>query len=289
MVKSISDVDTAKEFLEIVLKRPGMYVGCERLDYIQIYLCGWLVGAKTYTSCYLDYDMQYWLFMKYSASIDAGTLVGWNLFYRCFGLEKYGIERFKEFIKECSFTKGDEGLREDRVAGQLGDINSYYMFDGQLPAVLNEEEIDKNIDFDNTTASLQELVRLVNYIAPNEYEKIYIFINHETCFLQVRIYYYVLGEGWIDGVTLAEQSDYYRKLLMIHGCVNQFRHNISEQGIITVKVMGKHIELEIEEVEEIRYPFRMGNPSMQLWEGSFEERLQKWQEKHLTRITDEGQ
>lgn len=157
------------------------------------------------------------------------------------------------------------------------------MFDGQLPAVLNEDEIDKNIDFNNTTTSLQELVRLVNYIVPNEYEKMYIFINHEACFLQVRIYYYVLGEGWIDGVTLATQSDYYRKLLMIHGCVNQFRHNISEQGIITVKVIGEHIELEIEEAEEIRDPFRMGDSSMQLWEGSFEERLQKWQEKHLSK------
>lgn len=287
MVKSISDVETAKEFLEVVLKRPGMYVGCERLDYIQIYLYGWLDGRKM--SCNLDYDMQYWLFMKYSASIDAGNIVGWSLFYRCFGLEKYGIERFKEFIKECSFAKVNEGLRKDRVAGQLGDINRYYMFDGQLPAVLNEDEIDKNIDFNNTTTSLQELVRLVNYIVPNEYEKMYIFINHEACFLQVRIYYYVLGEGWIDGVTLATQSDYYRKLLMIHGCVNQFRHNISEQGIITIKVIGEHIELEVEEAEEIRRPFLLGNPSMQLWEGSFEERLQKWQEKHLFKITHESQ
>lgn len=54
-------------------KRPGVYVGRRRLDYIQCFYYGWIYAAPDMFQWYCDYDMQKWLFMQESVSIAHAT------------------------------------------------------------------------------------------------------------------------------------------------------------------------------------------------------------------------
>lgn len=65
----LNECDT-KQLLTQILKRLGMYVGKERLDYSHIFLMGWMAG-------------------RYDISIN-----GWLVFYDYFGTGKKSIDHF---------------------------------------------------------------------------------------------------------------------------------------------------------------------------------------------------
>ena len=92
----------AYELLQNIIKRPGMYVGIGRLDYVDNLFTGYYIGRASLGQengvVFLPHnELQYWLLHTQSASVD-GNIHGRTLFYRCFGIREMAFENYKVFL-----------------------------------------------------------------------------------------------------------------------------------------------------------------------------------------------
>ena len=90
-ISRLENSDEKSLFIE-VMKRPGLYVGSARLDYIKHFVSGFTMSQTLSTGnigneCTLsNYEMQRWLLTDQSSIIrHAISVNAWTLFFRCFG------------------------------------------------------------------------------------------------------------------------------------------------------------------------------------------------------------
>ena len=90
-ISRLENSDEKSLFIE-VMKRPGLYVGSARLDYIKHFVSGFTMSQTLNTGnigneCALsNYEMQRWLLTDQSSIIrHAISVNAWTLFFRCFG------------------------------------------------------------------------------------------------------------------------------------------------------------------------------------------------------------
>ena len=100
----LKDLDEKSLFKEL-MKRPGLYVGSVRLDYLMHFVNGFTMrqslDAKNNDSGFSlsNYEMQQWLLSDQSIIIrHAISINGWTLFFRCFGLQNIAFSNFARYL-----------------------------------------------------------------------------------------------------------------------------------------------------------------------------------------------
>ena len=103
----MKNLKTTRTLLQEIMKRPGMYFGEPRLDYLRIFYTGYVMGASLY-DWDENYDMQQWLFTQESISIQYScSISSWSLFNMYYGIDIPALEQFKKLIHEIPFSVQD--------------------------------------------------------------------------------------------------------------------------------------------------------------------------------------
>lgn len=230
----------AHSFLTAIMKRPGMYVGRNRLELAQIYFDGWCRHQQSLWS--LSYDLKQWLFLRESV-VGTCSLNGWFVFYRTYGMADEAIIQFREFLETREPTSVFEYGAWD-TASEDADLSGFL----SLPRTGPAPDLKPYLDFTNDKtitkeAAAAEILRQVKRIVGKDCKKIKVFMNLGQAVEQVR-FFFDHGSGWKDGVSLNTSLDYYEKMIVLHGYIKQlpFEKSITftatidwEEGILQIR------------------------------------------------------
>lgn len=233
--------------------RPGMFVGANRLDYIERFLNGFLFYKREILkeeSCWnSNYEMQRWLFYKESVSIAHGNVInGWSLMARCYGQEKRACEQFRAFMEETPYP-ADKGKSVPTVAEHIYRIYSYYFWEEK--EIVSDVFLQEAINIIGTVNnSYESIIPFVKQMIPESYEDLLIYVHYETYFLQIRFLYYNQAKGWVDNTALVNQEHYYRDLIILHAYVLLVQKEEHPSHIVTIHSKQNEIVIETMEVAD---------------------------------------
>lgn len=228
------------DFLQMILRRPGMYVGTNRMDYIKIFFDGWRTNQKSMWN--IEYDLQKWLFIRESISY-TGNINAISLFFEYFGLKDDAIQKFREFMEETEVTSCMSLVSLASITDQLSSLSS---FSKDVPK--KDFGLDQYLDYKNKSGNIaqkkeKEILRQIKRLLPKEEKRIRIYINCRSVFLQVRFFFEQDG-SWIDGTTLQDEHDYLKKLIVLHSYIHK-AYKMLENCVITLIYDNDKITTEI--------------------------------------------
>lgn len=209
------NIEEGISLLKTITVRPGMYVGRHRLDLVQIFFDGWCWHQKSMWS--LSYDLKQWLFLRESV-VGSCSLNGWSVFYRTYGVADEAIIQFREFLETNEPTSVFEHGAWDTASEDV-----WLTGPSALPRTKPLPELKPYMDFDyNETITKEEaafeLLRQVKRVVGRECKRLKVFINMGRVVEQVR-FFFDDGFGWTDGVSLNTTSNYYEKIIVLHGYI----------------------------------------------------------------------
>lgn len=94
--------NNTKEFLNLVLKRPGMFVEKIRLDMIVALYHGWCIGRGE-RDWDADFDISNWLWEQEGILRHCDPLK-FFAFYLTYGVKEFAIEKMRQMVEEIPFT-----------------------------------------------------------------------------------------------------------------------------------------------------------------------------------------
>lgn len=240
------------EMIKNIATRPGMFVGDNRLDYIEIYLNGFYAYKKSILKDKLhlpiDYELEKWLFFKESVIIaHAATLNGWSLMMRCYGYEKKACEQFRVFLEETAFIHYNKS-NELTVAQQIFEIYSYFHWNKEIdkdfyPLI---QEIRNMIG--KSKYSYEKIVSFVSKIISEPHDDLWIYLHYENYFQQVRFLYHTESKGWIDNTDLVSCKKYYQNLIILHAYVTLVQKEKHSNHVITIHCKNNKIFVDTMEI-----------------------------------------
>ncbi len=205
---SLSDKDFCKE----IMKRPGMYVGESRLDYIRYFLSGYCICKMSFdTNDDWDenYELQYWVMTNQSACIRRmASLNGWTLFFNCFGIRTIALMNFSRYLHDeiPSPPNIDDRSFHERCAAH--DVYT-------LVNKLEKENEDNFISIKHLIVGI--IGELIGEVDTN-YDDIRVYVYRDTYFSQIRFVFHT-PNGWHDDCNIINKTSNYNKLVKLHAAV----------------------------------------------------------------------
>lgn len=208
--KSICELDE-RSFVRYVAKRPGIFVGAVRLDYVQHFISGFSFGNEKFENgeyfWLLAYEMEYWLMQNQSISIrHAASITGWELFFACFGVRAKAMQQFSAFLHSQVPPPGVEGPRSGVTASKIFAKYAKWHYDEKRPI----QECQKTvIDCIEDMVSNAEI----------EYDELLIYVRRKRLFAQVRFVMHTLN-GWVEDTAILGRPENYGKLINLHAYID---------------------------------------------------------------------
>jgi len=244
------DKQLLKETLIKLTKYPTMYIGKNRFDYIQHFYQGWhMFHSALIYNWMSSYDIQKWLFLKESVSIQTTSLNGWILMQRCYGNRQEAIDQFREMVEQIDLSNGDEYHVADTVAWHIYQIYSVckwnrdrtdwaksigFMYNSEASAYyypLNDRIKSIIGVIEHTYDSILPLVaRMIN----EPFSELWLYLHYERYFLCARFLYRSTGGAWNESTVLSCQADYYNDLVILHAYAALVREEQHSNHIITL-------------------------------------------------------
>lgn len=266
----MKNLKTTRTLLQEIMKRPGMYFGEPRLDYLRIFYTGYVMGASLY-DWDENYDMQQWLFTQESISIQYScSISSWSLFNMYYGIDIPALEQFKKLIHEIPFS-----VRDDNHIPIADRIFSIYLKEKE-----NEYGISQDIALQRRYIVYQTTVsRIEDMINTEEYDNLLIYIYRDIYFMQLRFFYRNKQGEWIDGIN--KQVTEENKLIYLHALVN----TIKDDSISTIQKSNGVMHVTEEALKKKLCHPKHGLPTatilLQNEDALMGSLLQKWKEKWL--------
>lgn len=213
-LKTLAQVISEKDadifdFIQAILKRPGMYVGINRFDYVTHMLNGYCWGrascmSKTEIDWLPDDKLQYWLLHTQSASLDAGALQARSLFNRCFGLDSLAFDSYKSFletplpeIQKTVYKELDEYKEKHNLVR--------YDWEDDVPSDHHQK----------LALSVFQIIDGMIFDTGFKHDKINIYVRRESSFCQVRFLFHS-DRGWMDDQKLIVKPENHNLLIALH-------------------------------------------------------------------------
>jgi len=244
-------IDSRESLREALIKtteRLGVFVGTDRLDYLENLWSGWGLVAPIYPwDC--DYEIQEWIFLRESVSINSGSIHGRYLVPRCYGNNIEAINQYRNLLKSVAFCSMEEKRPGNAISNQLIGISSSFEEDGydffahQAPAEI--KQFAKAL-VSEAKPNYESIIPIIRYMIGENYDDLWVYLHLEACFLCVKFLYHTEQGGWKENVVLVGKENYLQCLLTLHarivfvqknlgeGCLNQIITLRHHQGHITV-------------------------------------------------------
>ncbi len=244
-----------RDEFKLVLKRPALFTGKDRFDYLDIFLRAYYDCSKWNS----DYDIQKWLLINESIILPhAITLTGWQLVPIYYGNKNAAIDSFGRLVDEIAFSTNE--FNEELPALVVYDIYKYckyptlrtnrFFIDEKSDLNSRIPEI-KNI-FSEMKKSYENIIPIAKRMINDTYEDLYIYIRYQAYFFQIRFVY--LKEGkWIDLDDLKNLDDYYFNLVVLHAYAELLQKENHKSHIISIHTNNDETKIAVKKTKDVWY------------------------------------
>lgn len=218
--------------LKKMLKRPGLYFGITRFDYLYEFMNGYTFDQFEQNIASGNHDnefnmmpdaiMQYWFLHKQMAALGSGEMQARELFRRFFGTKDTAFDNYNNFLtfpvpEVSSKHPGDHTM--EHFSSEHPNINGniYWeisCFEKNNSLIRYDWEYDIPADFYDNMA--RALVADIEVLIKNDGfspDMMRIYIRREPLFTQVRFMFH--AEGWHDDTTIIGNPEYNERLIGI--------------------------------------------------------------------------
>ena len=262
----------SKSLCKEIMKRPALYVGVARLDYVLHYLRGF-EHYKHFMNSHeiggwgwnVDGELQYWLMQNQSACIrKCATLNGEILFYKCFGVRTKALKYYAKYLHTDIPKLVDDNDVQFHNRYVARDVN-------ELRKKITAENAKDRAEIESAIMTLIE-----GLIAEEagHYDTIRIYIYRAYYFAQIRFIYHT-PTGWKNDQDMISRESNYEKLIKLHALVETLedkevarlsgRHRSFEKSAVYFhSTLDKSSEVrnDVSDEDSIYYKY-------QQWEDSF--------------------
>jgi len=249
-------IDTKESLREALLKlteRPGVFVGTDRLDYLENFSAGWGMVAPAYPWA-ADREMQEWIFLRESVSMNSGSMHGRSLIPRCYGNRMEAITQYRKMLEEVAFSKREDQKRVATISNLIIGINSsfeedgYDFFAGWAPAAIRQAA---KAFVGEVQRSYESIIPLVSRMIGESFDDLWIYLHFDGCFVCVKFLYHTEGDDWKEHTALAGGESYFQNLLILHGYVTFVQKEEHCRHIITLRHRQGITTVDCKETEDI--------------------------------------
>ena len=200
-----------KSFLKRVMERPGMYVGTNRLDYIQHLVTGYLLGSDSLPSYQINYEMQYWLLHTQGVVLQTTSGNGWLLFYRYFGTSDTAVGQFSKMLHADippSQYPADLHYSDCSVAGEVSKLYLDMRYGEKAKPTVEEIK-----------AELHGAIQTMLAQQDEEYDEVRVYICDIDLYTQFRFVYHTSG-GWRDDTLMLADPKNHAQIVRLHALIH---------------------------------------------------------------------
>ena len=292
-----------KEGLRLIARRPGMYVGGNRLDYFIRFFEGARLGFTLFLheptnntrfcmyNWEFNYDIQKWLLLNESVSIQhAASLNAWQLMQRYYGVKQLGLEKLRVIVEEIEFSDGSEYSLEDTVSKHIYQIYrqykyeiaydfresynpkvsaDYYPVSDKIKSIIGEVKCD-----------YESLIPIITRMINEPYDDLLVYLHYDYYFMCVRFLYRTGKGDWVEFTNLSNQQDYYSNLVILHAYAALIQKEEHKNHIITIRKTNDEVIIESEEAGEMWS--EIDGDVCVVDENSFAASYSRWLESHTT-------
>jgi hypothetical protein len=292
------DKQSLKEALIKLAQRPGLFIGTNRFDYMQLFYYGWDAFSQIHVYRWMsDYDIQRWLFLKESVSIyRAASIDGWTLMQRCYGNRQEAIDQFKSMLDEIELSSRDEYNFMDTVSRHIRQVYLLYKW-GNIDR--QEAEFNSKVSADyypvndmirdaigNVSHSYESIIPIIARMISEQYSDLWIYLHYERYFLCIKFLYHSEKEGWVENIALAHQQDYYRNLVVLHAYASLIQNEEHQNHILTLRHNDGAVTIDCEEtIDEWYGIFNNDIDISDCDKNPFNKSYAEWKRKILSGLT----
>jgi len=239
----IDSKESLREALITLTERPGIFIGTDRLDYLEHFSAGWGLVTPEYP-WNADCEIQEWVFLRESVSIaNAPSIHGRSLLSRCYGNRIEAINQLKTLLEEVEFSSSADKRYNCTVSQQIFCISALFesMFEeneyicpfaGWTPATLKQTVNDLVSEVQNTYDSIVPIIsRMIN----EPHDDLWVYLHYETCFLSVRFLYRTKKGEWKENTDLLDKEYYFQYLLTLHAYAAFVQKEEHKNHIVTLR------------------------------------------------------
>ena len=245
----------AKSFLKKVMERPVMYVGTNRLDYVEHLYSGYMINydhSDSQPPWYMNYEMQYWLLHTQGVVLQNAEWGGLDLFYRYFGTSDTAIDQFSKM------------LHADIPPPQF---HAHFSFlDDSVASEICQFHMDMWNNGDDTEPTAEEIkaeffktIRTLLAQQDEEYDEVRVYICDVGLCTQFRFVYRTPG-GWRDDASMLADSKNHAQMVRLHRLIHdcgysdiQFSRMNSQESAVYFHFFGDSPEWDVVDIaHEIR-------------------------------------
>ena len=204
---SILEIDEKARVKEL-MRRPGLFVGTARLDYLLHFAAGsdlaGMIRKKDHPirSWNVNVELQHWMLTRHSAIIRGdASLNAQSLFFRYFGT---GTQALSEFSRYLHCDEYPIIIFNDEAKNPISNtVYSLYQ---------KEKDNRKSHSIKREVTSIIE-----EWISRDSqpHDEIRIYIRRVNYFTSIRFVYHT-NQGWKDDTVILKDSECFPKLLKLH-------------------------------------------------------------------------
>jgi len=212
-----------------------------------------------------NYDIQRWVFLKESISLNSISHRWRILLQRCYGNRQEAFNQFQVLLEEIPFSNGNEFSLIDTVSCHIKQIYHLYKyeceydFDQRYSAVPNSKVSSDYYPVNETIRNIivkirhgyENIVPFIIQMINEPYDDLRIYLHYECYFLCVRFLYHTEKDGWVDSTTLMHQHDYYNSLVILHAYASLIQREEHSNHIITLCHTSGVTTIDIVEIEDV--------------------------------------
>ena len=254
------------EFIKSFLKRPGMYVGANRLDYMLCFLSGFEISKVIIPNdnALLDLGsgLERWLLLKESVSIYSGNVGPQSLMERCYGNGKYACDKLKNYFEE-SRHNSNENVVEDSVSMHIRLICDEYQCAGidSLRSILLSYSKCNNKSYYPLSQKIKDKIGEVEFTYDNianqvkkmivdDYDDLWIYLHYEPYFIQIRFLYQKPSKQWVENTSFVSSEDGYDNLVVLHAFAALAQKEEHKNHILTIHCVEKEVNIKVNEITD---------------------------------------
>ncbi len=206
-----------KTLLKRIMVRPGLYVGANRLDYIQHFVAGYMFGRipnATLSEWDDNHELQLWIFRTQGVVLHTDELKGWTLFYRCYGISHTALGQFAKMLHADISSLCAQGTldREVSVANEVGELHRHMRFSDGPKSTVEEMK-----------AELINTLRALIMQQCTNCDEARVYIWKDKLYTQLR-YVFHTPDGWQDDLTAIADPENHRQFVRLHALIQCCPH-----------------------------------------------------------------
>jgi len=248
-------VDSKESLREALIKlteRPALFVGMNRFDYLDNFTAGWEMVTPVYPWA-SDHEIQEWIFLRESVSINSASIHGRSLITCCYGNKVEAINQYKNLLEEVAFERWEEKSTIG-IYGQIAGIKSSFEEEGYrfwahlVPTALKQTAKEL---VGEAQHSYENIIPIVSRIIGKPYNDLWVYLHFANWFVCIKFLYHTEKDGWQENTALIDEENYFQNLLILHAYSIFVQEKGHDDQIVTLRHKQGITTVDCKEVPDL--------------------------------------